>query len=84
MLVPNLIGKPTTGNFYSRVESRLEGERLAQETGPLEEWHPDIQELTRWIEDEGMKQHHAARWRHTAVSGIRDLASMCGTLTVAL
>jgi hypothetical protein len=82
MLVPNLIGQPTTGTFYSRVRNRLGGERLAQETGPLEEWYPDIQELTQRIEDDGMKQHHAARWRHTAVSGIRDLVSMCGNLNV--
>jgi hypothetical protein len=77
MLVPNSIRQPTTGIFHSLVKTRLEGDLLALETGALEEWHPHTQELTRWIKDEGLRIYHAARWRHTAVSGIRGLVSMC-------
>lgn len=71
MLVPSIIGQPTTGTLHSRARNRLEIECLAQETGTFKEWHPDMRELTERIKDEGMKQHLAARWRHTAVSEIR-------------
>ncbi|KAF2726386.1 hypothetical protein K431DRAFT_299464 [Polychaeton citri CBS 116435] len=56
MLVPNLIGAPTTGTLRSRVDDRLKGVQLAQETGPFEEWHPDVRELVPDIEDDQMRQ----------------------------
>jgi len=68
MLVPNAINGPTTGTFRTRARDRLTGEELAQKTGPLEEWHPDIQELIQGIEDGQMRQRDKARWQHVAVS----------------
>lgn len=41
MLVPNPIGQPTTGRFYSRAESNEEEERIMHQ-GRREQWHlPD-------------------------------------------
>jgi hypothetical protein len=70
MLVPNAINGPTTGAFRTRARDRATGERLAQETGPLEEWRPDMQELVRGFEDDQAKQHEEARLQHVVVSQI--------------
>lgn len=67
MLVPSAINGPTTGTFRTRAKDRLTGERLAQETLPLEEWHPDLQALVHGIEDDQARQREEARWRHVAV-----------------
>jgi len=67
MLVPNAINGPTTGTFRSRAKDRLTGERLAEETGPLEEWRPNVQELVQGIEDDQMRQHDEASWQHVGV-----------------
>ena len=68
MLVPNAIDGPTTGTFRTRAKDRLVGERLAQETGPLEEWHPNTQELVQDIENAQVRQREDARWQHVVVS----------------
>jgi hypothetical protein len=68
MLVPNAINGPTTGTFRTRAKDRLTGARLAQETGPLEQWHPDVQGLVHSIEDDQVRQREEARWGHVAVS----------------
>lgn len=68
MLVLNIIGGPTTGSFLTRARNPLSAERLAQETGPLEEWHPEMQELVQGIEDDQVRQREIARWQHVAVS----------------
>lgn len=68
MLVPNATNGPTTGTFRTRAKDRTTGERLAQETSPLEEWHPDTQELVRVIEDDQARQREEARWQHVAVN----------------
>jgi hypothetical protein len=70
MLVPNAINGPTTGAFRTRAKDRATGERLAQETGPLEEWSPNTQELVRGFEDDQVRQREEARWQHVAVSQI--------------
>ena len=70
MLVPNAINGPTTGTCRTRAKDRLTGDRLAQETGPLEEWYPDMQELVQSIEDKQMRRCEEARWLHVAVSWI--------------
>lgn len=72
MLVPNAINGPTAGTFHSRADNRLEAERLAQESGPFEEWQPDIRDVTACIEDSEMRQLQAARLQHKSVSGNDD------------
>ena len=74
MLVPNAINGPTTGTFHTRAKDRLTGERLAHETGPLEEWHPDTQDLINGSEDDQARQRDQARWLHVAVSWIVPVA----------
>jgi hypothetical protein len=74
MLVPNEVNGPTTGIFRTRAKDRLAGERLAQETGPLEEWRPDMRELVRGIEDDQVRQRDEARWQHVVVSQILTVA----------
>ncbi|KAH7360207.1 hypothetical protein BKA65DRAFT_180671 [Rhexocercosporidium sp. MPI-PUGE-AT-0058] len=39
MLVPNPIGQPVTGRFYSRAAFKAEEEALLQQEGLLEPWH---------------------------------------------
>lgn len=67
MLVPNAINGPTTGTFRTRAKDRLTGEQLAQETGTLEEWRPELQELVRGIEDDQVRQRDEYRWQHVVV-----------------
>jgi hypothetical protein len=76
MLVPNAVNGPTTGTFRTRAKDRLRGERLAQETGPLEEWRPDMQQLVQSVEDGQVRQRDEARWQHVAVGQI--FTSCCG------
>ncbi|KAI0381226.1 hypothetical protein F5Y04DRAFT_86110 [Hypomontagnella monticulosa] len=40
MLIPNPIGGPTTGRFYSRAETGAEEAELVQQSA-LEPWHPE-------------------------------------------
>jgi hypothetical protein len=68
MLVPSIFGGPTTGTFHTRAKNQATGEQLALETGPLEEWCPDMQELVQGIEDEEARQCSIAHWQHVAVS----------------
>lgn len=70
MLVPNATNGPTTGTFRTRAKDPNAGEQLAQETGPLEEWLPNTQELVRGIEDDQVRRREEARWQHVAVSQI--------------
>lgn len=70
MLVPNAINAPTIGTFRTRAKDRLTGEKLVQETGPLEEWRPNAQELVQGIEDDQARQREEARWGRVAVSQI--------------
>ncbi|KAK5119060.1 hypothetical protein LTR62_000271 [Meristemomyces frigidus] len=59
MLVPNPIGQPTTGALFVREDNRRKAERLAMDTGPFEEWQPDVRE--------GTNPEEAVRRRYTAV-----------------
>ena len=68
MLVPNAINGPTAGTFRTRAKDRITSERLVQEIGPLEEWHPDTQELVQGIEDAQVRQREETRWQHVVVS----------------
>lgn len=79
MLVPSAINGPATGTFRTRAKDRRTGERLAQETDPLEEWHPDLQALVHGIEDDQARQREEARWGHVAVS--RKLSAATHVLT---
>jgi len=68
MLVPSAMNGPTTGSFLTRAKDRLTGERLAEETGPLEELRADVRDLVQHTEDDLMRQHNEARWQHVVVS----------------
>lgn len=68
MLVPSAINGPTVGAFRTRAKDRHTGERLAQETGPLGEWHPDLQAFVHGIDKNQARQREEARWGHVAVS----------------
>jgi hypothetical protein len=70
MLVPNATNGPTTGTFRTRAKDPNAGQRLAQETGPLEEWRPNTQELIRGIEDDQLRRREEARLQHVVVSQI--------------
>jgi hypothetical protein len=77
MLVPNISAGPTTGTFHTRAKNQATGEQLVLETGPLEEWCPDMQEWVRGIEDDEARQCSIARWQHVAVSKSHIVAVTC-------
>jgi hypothetical protein len=70
MLVPNATNGPTIGTFRTRAKDPTTGERLAQKTGPLEEWRPNTQDLVRGIEDDQVRRREEARLQHVVVSQI--------------
>ena len=75
-LVPNPIGQPVTGRFYSRAVSSAEKELLAQR-GQLEPWH--VQDSSSGDDDKeeselDREQRHAdgSERKHVAVgSGVQ-------------
>ncbi|KAI1407236.1 hypothetical protein F5Y13DRAFT_133565 [Hypoxylon sp. FL1857] len=64
MLVPNPIGQPTTGRFYSRAETRVEEEELVEQGLP-EPWHPvdDTSGNDHGDESELDREHRKTRAR---------------------
>lgn len=67
MLGPSVKRAPETGRFHTRFSLR-EGDEKAKETGPFEEWRPDIEDAVKDIEDPTMRRWRAANAQHSAVS----------------
>lgn len=63
MLVPNPVGQPTTGRFYSRADSRPHEEEL-MEQDQLEPWHPQDDTSSHDNESEFDREQREALVRH--------------------
>lgn len=71
LLVPNPVGQPTTGRFYSRADSKPQEEGLLEQEGPLEPLHPqdheDIAHDDESLLDREQRRERARSERHAAV-----------------
>jgi hypothetical protein len=70
MLIPSNIPGFATGSIVHRIPHQILAERAGQGTGPLQEWHPDAEDLEYFVkgcEDAKWRELKIAERQHTAV-----------------
>lgn len=68
-LVEMLVPDGDRGDIYYRCRGRASTSMLAQETGPLKMWHPDLQEVQEHF-GKKVSDMESREYQHTAVSSL--------------